>query len=222
MGMGIDWVMKYNGRAADVSNTKAAARGFYNTLQAVRQYEWGDDLAWDTDFEQQGAGTPLSGSDSAWADNVDIAFFAGHGNAQGPFFGTMRDSGQATPSEVRLGDIDLEWIAFHACQVLERADVFNRWGPSFRGLHYILGFDTTCHDETHRGTYFADHLNNGWRVRDAWIAAAQETENSDTWWAYLRADAAGTNTYQDHWHGKGFVSSDPDVPNIHFYLRGAC
>ena len=86
----------------------------------------------------------------------------------------------------------------------------------------MLGFDTVCHDETNRGRYFADHLNNGWRVRDAWIAAAQETEGSDCRWAYLRADAAGTNTYEDHWHGKGFVSSDPDVPTVQYSLRGAC
>ena len=164
----------------------------------------------------------ISGSDSTWVDNVDIAFFAGHGNPQGPIFGTTIDSGQATPNEVRLGDLDLEWIAFHACQVLQREGVFDRWGPSFTGLHYMLGFDTICHDETNRGRYFADHLNNGWRVRDAWIAAAQETEGSDCRWAYLRADAAGTNTYEDHWHGKGFVSSDPDVPTVHYYLRGAC
>lgn len=221
-GIGIDWVQKYNGSATDAINTKAAAEGFYNTLHGVRQYAWGDDLAWDTDFEQQGAGSPLAGSDNVWADNVDIAFFAGHANQQGPVFGTRTDSGQATPSEVRLGDLDLEWVAFHACQVLERAGVFDRWGPSFIGLHFMLGFDTTCHDEANRGRYFADHLNNSWRVRDAWIAAAQETEGSDTQWAYLRADGNGTNTYEDHWHGKGFLSEDPDIPTTYFYLRGAC
>ena len=95
MGIGIEWVKKYNGRAADVSNTRAAAEGFYNTLHGVRQFAWGDDLAWDRDFEQQGAGSPMSGSDSSWADNVDIAFFAGHGNPQGPIFGTTIDSAQA-------------------------------------------------------------------------------------------------------------------------------
>ena len=204
--IGIEWVQKYNGRAADVSNTRAAAEGFYNTLQGVRSFNWGDDLAWDRDFEEQGAGSPSSGTDTVWVDNVDIVFYAGHGSPSGPFFGTTLDSGEATPGEVRWGNGDLEWIAFHACQVLARDGVFDRWGPVFVGLHYILGFHTNAHDESKRGRYFADKLNAGWRVRDAWIHACQETEGSDREWAYLRADQAGTNTFEDHWHGKGFVS----------------
>jgi hypothetical protein len=222
--LGIEWVKKYNGRAANVSNTQAAAEGFYNTLAGVRMFNWGDDLAWDQDFEEQGIGNPANGTDTTWVDNVDIAFYAGHGSSQGPFFGVAtHDSGETSPTEVRWGNRELEWIVFHACEVLQRDGVFDRWGwPVFRGLHYILGFHTTCHDESHRGQYLAEDLNAGWRVRDAWIRACQETEGSDAQWAYLRADSAGTDTYNDHWHGKGFVSSDPINPSTLFYLRGSC
>jgi hypothetical protein len=38
----------------------------------------------------------------------------------------------------------------------------------------------------------------------------------------MRADAAGTDTFNDHWHGKGFVSADPVNPTSRLYLRGAC
>ena len=69
---------------------------------------------------------------------------------------------------------------------------------------------------------FAERLNSGWTIRDAWIRACTETEDSDTNWAYLRADASGTDTFNDHWHGKGFVSADPINPTSRFYLRGAC
>ncbi len=95
-------------------------------------------------------------------------------------------------------------------------------GWAFHGVHYILGFHTTAHDEPNRGRYFAEKLNAGWRVRDAWIHACQETEGSDSQWAYMRADAPGTNTYDDHWHGRGFVSADPSDPSTYFYLRGSC
>lgn len=220
--LGVEWVQNYNGRAANVGNTRAAAEGFYNTLLGVRSFDWGDDLAWDEDFEQKGWGSPDAGTDISWADKVDILFFAGHGSAQGPFFGTTRDSGEAAPGEVRWGDRELEWIAFHACQVLNRKNVFDRWWDAFAGLHYMLGFHSNAQDEPNRGRYFAEKLNAGWRVRDAWIHACQETEGGDREWAYLRADAEGTNTFEDHWHGRGFVSPDPSHPNVLYYLRGSC
>lgn len=222
--LGIEWVQKYHSRAGNLSNTKSQAEGFYNKLSGVRKFNWGDDLAWDQDFEQSGTGSPGTGTDTTWADNVDIVFFSGHGSPSGFLFGVAgNDDGQATPGEIRWGNKELEWIALDACQVLERDGVFDRWGwPVFKGLHYMLGFHTTCSDEAKRGRYFAEYLNDGWPVRDAWIKAAKETEGSSAQWAYLRADAAGTNTFNDHWHGKGFVSADPNTPTILFYLKGSC
>ena len=61
--IGIECVQKYNGLQGDLSNTKAQAEGFYNTLAGVRAFEWGDNLAWDQDFEQAGQGSPPSGAD---------------------------------------------------------------------------------------------------------------------------------------------------------------
>ena len=52
--------------------------------------------------------------------------------------------------------------------------------------------------------------------------ACQETEGSSTNYAYVRADASGTNTFDDHWHGKGAVSADPSTPTQFFYLRDSC
>jgi hypothetical protein len=108
--------------------------------------------------------------------------------------------------------------------MLERdnLNVFSRLGPAFAGLHYMLGFDTVTGDSADRGKEAAERLNDGWSIRDAWIRACTETEGSDTNWAYLRADGPGTDTFNDHWHGKGFVSPDPTNPTSRFYLRGAC
>jgi hypothetical protein len=221
--IGIEWVRQYNGLAGDLSNTRPQAEGFYDTLSATRMFAWGDDLAWDQDFEQKDVGTPATGTDATWADDVDMVFFSGHGSPGAFYFGTSNDDSTAKATEIRWGDRDLEFIALDACNVLERDGVFERWGwPVFRGLHYILGFHTTTSDEADRGRILAQYLNAGNTMRTAWIKACQDTEDSDTEWAYLRADAAGTDTYNDHWWGKGFVSSDPRRPTILFYARGAC
>ena len=221
--IGIEWVQQYNGLQGNLSNTKAQAEGFYNTLSATRVFEWGDNLAWDQDFEQSGLGSPPAGSDTVWADNVDMVFFSGHGSPDRFYFGTKIDDGVAKNTEISWGDRELEWIVLDACNILEANGVFNRWGWSvFRGLHYILSFHTTTSDEAHRGRILAQYLNAGWSIRDAWIRAAQDTESSSTWWAYLRADGPGTNTFNDHWWGKGFVSPDPSNPNLLAYARGAC
>jgi hypothetical protein len=223
--IGIEWANNYHGRAADLKNNDDNARGFLNTLDGVRRFDWGDDLAWDQDFEESGVGSPSAGDDQIWADDVDIVFFSGHGSIAGAFFGKAdHDNGEAKPSELKLGNQDCEWVVFDACEVLESDSlkVFDRFRNAFAGLHFILGFDTTCIDSGDRGRKFAQRLNDGWTVRNAWIRACTETEDSDTNWAYMRADAAGTDTFNDHWWGKGFVSSDPSNPTSRFYARGSC
>lgn len=221
--IGIEWVQEYNGLQGNLSNTKAQAEGFYTTLAAVREFNWGDDWAWDQDFEASGVGSPASGTDSTWADSVDAVFFSGHGSPDRFYFGRTIDDAVAKNTEILWGDLNLEFIALDACNVLERDGVFDRWGwRCFAGLHYILGFHTTTGDEPDRGRLLAQYLNAGWTVREAWIKAAQDTEGSDTEWAYLRADADGTSTYTDHWWGKGPVSADPDQPTVLYYARAAC
>jgi hypothetical protein len=221
--IGIEWVQQYNGLAGNLSNTKAQAEGFYNTLSATKRFEWGDNLAWDQDFETSGLGSPPSGTDTVWADNVDMVFFSGHGSADRFYFGRKIDDAVAKNTEIQWGETCLNWIVLDACNTLEWPGVFTRWGwPVFKGLHYILGFHTTTGDEPYRGQVLAQYLNAGWSIRDAWIRAAQDTEGPGTWWAYLRADANGTDTFNDHWFGKGSVSPDPVNPTMLAYARGTC
>ncbi|QHI37279.1 hypothetical protein IMCC3317_26580 [Kordia antarctica] len=222
--IGIEWVNQYNGNASNLENNDNNARGFYNTLQGVKQFEYGDNLAWDEDFEKAGKGSPSAGTDTTYADNADIVFFSGHGWRDFLLFGRNdRDNGRARNTEMELGDQDLEWIVFDGCQALEFDGVFGRWGWGvFKGLHYILGFATICYDKADRGKKFAQRLNNKWRMREAWIKACKETEVADTKFAYLRANEGGISTYNDHWHGKGDVSLDPDNPDNLWYLNGNC
>ena len=223
--IGIEWVNQYNGFASDLSNNDDNARGFYDTLDGIKQFDYGNHLAWDQDFEQKGIGNPSAGTDDLYIDDVDIAFFSGHGSLNFLLFGRDdRDNARATNTEMQLGQGDLEHIVFDGCNALAFNGVFSRWGwPVFKGLHYILGFATICYDRKTRGKKFAQRLNQGWTIREAWIKACKETEPSETKYAYLRADIKNiTNTFTDQWHGKGAVSADPDNPNILYYLNGHC
>lgn len=220
---GIEWVNEYNGRASNLSNNDNNAQGFYNKLDGTKSFEYSNDLAWDQDFESSGAGSPSSGSDGSYADNVDIVFFSGHGSSSGMFFGrSNRDDGEAKPSELRLGDKNAEFLAVDACEFLASSGVTTRLRDAFQGLHYILGFHTTCLDVKDRGEKFAKKLNDGQRVRTAWINACTETEDSDTECAYLRASTGSADTSNDHWHGKGSIASDPTGTVTLTYVKTSC
>jgi len=225
--IGIEWVQDYHSWSwPDLMNCKAEAERFQNRLDGVATFNWGDDYAWDEDFEQQGAGfwNP-AGTDDIYADNVDIVFYSGHGSSIGPHFGvSSHDSGEVHHDELRLGDKDAEWAVFDACFVLsEGGKYYNNCWDIFQGLHFILGFHTVTHDSASRGENFADYLNDGETVRNAWIKACQDTEGSSTEWAYLRADSSGTTTYNEQWISAGTVSKDPDpATQTIYYLRGTC
>lgn len=225
--IGIEWVNQYHGRARDLDKCDDDAKGFYNTLDGVKQFEYGDDNAWDQDFEESGVGSPTAGTDQSYADNVDIVFFAGHSNPNGALFGIAdKDDGRAWYDNMRLGNRQCEWIAFASCRLLNNDDgnVFNRWGPVFKGLHYILGFETNCSDRGDHGRKFAEKLNAGETVYNAWKKACEETEASDTCWANMHAeqDSIPTNVWQDHWWGKGYVSPDPVNPSNWWWCHGPC
>jgi len=220
--IGIEWVNKYHGRGKDLKNNDNNAQGFYNTLQGVRQFEYGNDLAWDQDFEESGVGAPSAGTDTIFADNVDIVYFSGHGGPSGPSFGISdKDSGRARHSEMRLGNRQCEWIVFDACKVLNRYGWTN-WIHVFKGLHGILGFETTCTDVDDRGKKFAQRLNQGEKITRAWVKACEETEGSNKRWAHCFAGRGNWNTLNDHWWGKGYVSVDPTNPDRWRLTHGPC
>lgn len=218
---GWEAVGEYNGTNSDLPKTIPEGVKFQQALAQhapgwVNDFAWTDNAAWERDFKSPGNG----GNDSAWADDVDLMLFAGHGNRNGVFFGVNQDDLAIRFDEAVLGDKDLEWMIFDACQVLrDDADKWNRWGwPVFRGLHYILSYDTNTFDKDTRGRDFVKYAAKyDWRVRSAWIKATILSEN-DTVAAYMRADDATSNTYDDHLHGEGFVSSDPDSPTTLYYL----
>lgn len=97
-----------------------------------------------------------------------------------------------------------------------------RWDSAFNGLHYIFGFNSVSRDVKDRGRIFAQYLNDGFKFRVAWKKACQETESSDIRWAYIRAVQEGTDTENDHWINKGYVSNPPDAPTSFVFRDGSC
>jgi hypothetical protein len=221
----IEWVREYHGRMGNPVNTQTNAEGFYNTLNATQKFAHGDDAARDKHFEQSGVGAPPKGSDKTKVEKVDMVYFAGHGDSLGFDFGVLQDDARAKPAEIRWGDGRLKWVVLNACKVLldnPNSRAIDRWGQAFTGLRYILGFATLALDEPGRGQAFAEHLNAGDTIADAWMKACQETEPSFTTWAYLRADGNGVTTDQDTWIDHADTRTKPQPPTLLHYVSGAC
>jgi hypothetical protein len=225
-GVFVDGINSYAPHATDLDNQIRNAEGFHNTIQCPCSEIYLESLAWDTDFEQAGVGSPPAGEDEMYADLYEMAFFTGHGNSYFFSFGNREhDDGRAFPDNMRLGDLCCKWLVLDSCLGLkynkgETNNVFTAWRKVFRGLHYILGFDTTCSDSPDRGSRFAEYLNAGWKIRTAWFQACMETEDQGGMSAYLRAGTTEDNsTYYDHWIGQGSVGSDPKPPVKLYYAR---
>ena len=186
---------------------------------------WGGVWAWEEDFKYETA--PGGGKDYKWVDAVDLCYYTNHGNPNGFCFNSHHDDEFLHYSEARWGDQDLEWIVLDACRCLrlvhDGKSVWARWGPAFRGLHYIFGFDTVAHDSPSRGELFATYISLGFTIRQAWIKACQDTEPSSVWTAYLRAETPGPDsTIWEHAWGFGYVSPDPWPYDYLAYFHTSC
>ena len=219
---GWEAVKNYHGTAPDLPKTIPEGQKFQAALNDysstwTNDFHWTNDAAWERDFKDATKG----GTDNHWADDVDLMLFAGHGNTAGFYFGVNMDDRQVHYNDALLGNKDLEWIIIDACEVLkDDPNMWNRWGwPVFKGLHYILGYSSTTNDVDTRGRYFLTYaMQHRWRVRDAWIRATILSENGTTA-AYMRADNASSDTYNDHLWGFGHVSTDPTNPTVLYHAQ---
>ncbi|MCP4155942.1 MAG: hypothetical protein GY757_49925, partial [bacterium] len=183
--VGVEWVVDYSAVGKSVVEGRGScATGFYTTIKAHPKWKGrfnnGNADAWEEHFKKASKG----GTDSNWIDNVDFAYFAGHGAGAGYFSsGVGRGGGftfgqyahddwvlSAIPnnSEPCWGDKRLKWIVLDVCSALARKNdgdgveytIDERWANTrvMRGLHYILGFRTFAGDSSERGRIFAEYL----------------------------------------------------------------
>lgn len=232
--VGVEWVEEYHGHGSDLAWTQEEAVGFYQALGEIgwsRMFNWGDDLAWESDFEKSSVG----GHDSIYADNVDFLYFAGHGNKLGFYFGTDHDhDGKYTYlvhySEAEWGDRDLEWATLTGCLILNQTNVFDRWGwPVFKGLHAILGFDTTRYDIpiytssswVSPGKRFVEYMTDERgpnKITTAWVYTTIDWQPSGVRAAYL----ATCSNQNDYLPGFGSVGDDENPPSCLVYGYWEC
>ncbi|MCK4420575.1 hypothetical protein KAW18_12855 [candidate division WOR-3 bacterium] len=185
--VGIEWVVDYSAVGKSSPQCRDdCAEGFYNEICAlpdwIGRFNRGDANAWEEHFKCP----EMGGTDPDWIDNVDLAYFSGHGAGEGTIAGPTgvgRGGGftfgidahddwvlSAIPSnrEPKWGDKKLEWIVLDVCSALAfKSDgdgvlytICERWANSdvMHGLHYILGFRTLAHDSCNRGKFFAEYL----------------------------------------------------------------
>jgi len=217
-----------------VSNMGAGNQsGFVNRFDSegvARRFNWSGVNAWERDFKEG-----PTGLDSTYVDNADIVFYIGHGNGGGFTFESNHDDGTLSYTDAAgaWGDLDLEWLALLSCQVLKHdyngQTWSQRWGPSFDGLHLLLGFETNAHDWPAFGGTFADWaLGRHWSfftlpampVRSSWFLAKWEQQPAaDIAVAMGVIGPAGCSNYDDYFWGKGPVGPDIRGANIHGYWR---
>ena len=161
----------------------------YMDNKAINNYKWTKPNAWVSDFIDQ----QNNGFDNLYVDAVDISTYIGHGNGYGFNFegnSAYPTNGSLTYEEAAKGNAwgnqDVEYQVWLSCQVLE--DMYDnkkwweRWGPTFNGLHLICGFQTNASTGTHRQLrYFAENIyDRKETVRQSWIDAANNDQPNGT------------------------------------------
>ncbi len=223
--IGVEWVNEFHGRNSSLNYSDDMAVGFYNRLADSyswdKDFNWGDDSAWERDFRDRSRG----GDDHIWVDEVDFAYFASHGgswsNEYHGGFGVAHDKYLFNSSEIRLGDLDLEWLAVDACESLNAGNDawFHMWDQTFQGLHLILGHNRYSYDAwttRKHGERFAQYMINGDPVSRAWFRAINEDWFVNQHPAAMAAGPTRGSMWaildHDHIWGHGQTFSDP-VPN---------
>jgi hypothetical protein len=215
--------------------SKLSADGFTNALTAHGvgvQFDWRGNNAWEQDFKDP---SKAGGDDSDWADDVDIAWYTGHGGPGGFTFNTNHTDKVLATADARWGNRDLEWLQLQSCNVLMDTngtkDYFTRWGPAFAGLHMLNGYHTGagCIAGSLGGA-FANRLFSGpsgpaLTVRQAWAAAVIAKDPGRIYRSMgpLGAPVGGVYpwNFYDYFWGQGSTGPDIDAPVLFWALSGS-
>lgn len=213
-----------------------SANGFRNVMAgngAAVSFDWRGNNAWEDDFEDPAFG----GDDHNWVDDVDIAWYTGHGWSGGFTFAGNSDTNTITPSEISWGDNRVDWVQLESCDVLQDItgtnDYFSRWGPTMDGLHILNGFGTVAYCiNGGTGGDFANYLfpyNFLWwtlrpsfPIQEAWAAMAADLEPSGVIYRSMGpwyVDSKGNliTDINDYWWGQGPVGPDIFAANENGY-----
>ncbi len=222
--VGTEWVGQSQGLGGSAGNAGGFANRFildnifFGGNTTIR-FNWGDYDAWEQDFKDPANG----GDDGNWVDNVDAVFYTGHANSDGFTFPGNNQDGFLHYTEARWGNnVDLEWLIVAACGPLQPGTSPNRWwqrwGPAFRGLHLLGGYETVTYDNTVEGWTWANYMLSGWTVRQAWMQTGIDVQGPSEIVAVMGVfGTGGLSNWNDHYWGEGSVG--PDITNIVGYWK---
>ena len=220
-GTGVCSGLPHTGTNLDSFNDEFSGRGI------PVDFSWLDGNAWERDWKDAAYG----GTDSSWTDDVDMAYWQGHGTPTGFMFdgcSNVNDDFMAN-TEARWGNKDAEWISLFTCNILKGTSGnkawWQRWGNAFHGLHQINSFATVSNHSSDHGTKYGEYLlrNNPKTVKNAWAWASIDDQPSTVKFASMGPvsddDLVNVN---DYFWNKGAVG--PDVPRsdltAYWYLVG--
>jgi hypothetical protein len=115
----------------------------------------------------------MADGNNSHVDDMDIAFFGGHGNNW--YFAT-KDYGYTFTHP--WGDDNMEFAVFYSCCVVpsvrDRTDWYSPWYTPFAGLHQVIGFRNPCYDgdgAEKMANYYGEHVNACDQTLQTWINA---------------------------------------------------
>ena len=165
---------------------------FFPTPRWSSVYTYGSGSAWESDW---------TANEEYYIDNVDLAYFSGHGSSTGFLFGvggnTHNDS-TATAEDVqyRWGTRDNDWIGISACNVLDDPyENLQRWARTMNGTRLLMGMKTVMSDVDF-GAALGWHMRWNNTMTQAWFKSVNEKLPS---WQIARVLGEETYNYYDRW-----------------------
>lgn len=211
--VGVWWIGDYRGQDLDYADDSAL--GLKNKLV---NYGWtavhdiGDGSVYEIQFKRVGLG---NGADASYTDAVDLAYYVGHATPISNIWAlvmadTTHDDQLVQYSDCQWGDIDLEWMMFDSCQLLnDTCD--NYWAGTMNGLHLICGAVTYMYIYNNGGCVADLLIDDGWwdwarTVKNSWFSGCDENQPDGR---ILRVIGETDTCGDDYIWGQGSVCADP-------------
>ena len=185
-------------------------------------FSWLDANAWEDDWKEPS----LAGHDSDWVDDVDMAYWQGHGSPTGFSLSgcSSIDDTSVGHADARWGNRDAEWMSLFTCLILAKESGgqqwWQRWGPTFQGLHQINSFHTVSYHSAAHGGIYAEYLKKPYKVVSAWAQASIDDQPQEVVWASMGViGPGGLVNYNDFFWNRGPVGPDVPAAQISGYWR---
>jgi Family of unknown function (DUF6345) len=146
----------------------------YNFLKhfSYEQYYWADAFEFTTNR-------------SAFVDNVNLAYYSGHGSNFSLGMGPGASVGSVNLRTAGGYGSNLRFIVFQSCEVIPSVpDLANWWGAwvpggIFQGLHQAIGYRTLSYSGNGISNNYGNRVRSGQAMWQGWFAAVNDERS---WW----------------------------------------